>query len=1145
MNSKTFIVFLILPWISIIGDPTEASEWASVLDESLDERHDAEIFRAVVESMRQWENHKKNSHRMKRATSRVCYEEVGCFEDTGPFSYLEMLPSPPKDVGTRFFMYGSRKARSVPMEVPADDINDKVNNAIDPDLPTKVIVHGFGSGCEHVWVYEMRSALMSVHDCNIVCVDWSLGSAIPNYVRAAANTRLVGRQLAKLVRSLNVPLEKVHLIGFSLGAHVAGFAGAELANVSRITGLDPAGPLFESQDPRARLDETDANYVDVIHSNGEQLILGGLGSWQPMGDVDFYPNGGRMQTGCSNLFVGAVSDIIWSGSIEGRSLCNHRRAYKLFTDSVSPKCRFPAFPCESGYDGLLKGDCFPCGVNGDERSCGDMGYYSDATGARGQLYLVTREEEPFCAYQYQVKVYNSRGERPARSYGKLQVTLVGQNNFNETFTMTRKDDEELLVGSILQKIVVPHPAVADLGAIEIKYTAYSGWISSGLVSWSVDKVSVLDSFGKSLSVCMRGLPLESGRAVFLPLYPGECNNPMDLDNSTSSHSNATKLAAMRMEPMEKKSDEVKPAGGIGPFTREQNYEMKDLYPGDAVSENKRPQKGLGPFTKDQNTSPAMKEESVQIAFVPKDGENSPSITDSKKSIASPWSYVDVSDAGSNSLENTEIENGRAFSGSNFVPSSTPETASRTTVSLNYTSEAREVSSQVAKKETGRSMRLPEIIEPILRARATRQNLKNDDHSQGETSNEDPEDASRSNSTQAIRAFTVQFLPERIVGILAQAEKYARQTLLPLISQYTPSFGGSARQERVKYFPPLTDLEENTTSDSPVPDNVASPENTVKNNEVDNSEGRGVANDRQVTSGSSRTGKEMERLQALRASGENIRAALPGEIRKSETSELISTSEKSALPRQRESLNSEQSDWIPIERESDKSQRNSSRSLNNENYASRWMSEGAVVWNPPIEDTEAGPDTKIDDWVPITDKTRNKSDSGDSKATLSDRQNSMEAREAGMSSRSGWNVASTSPQSPIPLTANSEFGVDASARKYGESSSSISNVNSSMMDKPEERKYIPLVDFADRDTFLAPKDTNEQSTSQRTTETTSITSHIQKIPVATEKPRDNPLNKRAILFPYAYERNKDPRTRYIPLIPEEEMGMFNPLTERDR
>lgn len=75
--------------------------------------------------------------------------------------------------------------------------------------------------------------------------------------------------------------------------------------------MDPAGPLFESQDTRARLDQTDADFVDVIHSNGENLILGGLGSSQPMGHVDFYPNGGRMQKGCSHLFVGAVSDIIW------------------------------------------------------------------------------------------------------------------------------------------------------------------------------------------------------------------------------------------------------------------------------------------------------------------------------------------------------------------------------------------------------------------------------------------------------------------------------------------------------------------------------------------------------------------------------------------------------------------------------------------------------------------------------------------------------------------------------------------------------------------------------------------------------------------------------------------------------------------
>lgn len=103
-----------------------------------------------------------------------------------------------------------------------------------------MIVHGFGSSCSHVWVYEMRSALMAVEDCNVICVDWERGATIPNYVRAAANTRMVGKQVALLLAGLQkhagLPVHRVHVIGFSLGAHVAGFAGAELKNLSRITG---------------------------------------------------------------------------------------------------------------------------------------------------------------------------------------------------------------------------------------------------------------------------------------------------------------------------------------------------------------------------------------------------------------------------------------------------------------------------------------------------------------------------------------------------------------------------------------------------------------------------------------------------------------------------------------------------------------------------------------------------------------------------------------------------------------------------------------------------------------------------------------------------------------------------------------------
>ncbi|KAI8428514.1 hypothetical protein MSG28_007298 [Choristoneura fumiferana] len=214
--------------------------------ESEDEQHYAEMLAAVRDSMKQWEQ-KRTLARSKRSQGSVCYGDFGCFEDSGPFAYLETLPSPPHEVGTHFLLYSTVSSNMSAAWGWAA-------RAFDAARPTRVIVHGFGSNCDNVWVYEMRSALMAVF-----------------------------------------------------------------------------------QDPRARLDRGDAKFVDVIHSNGETLILGGLGAAQPLGHVDFYPNGGRVQHGCSNLFVGAVSDFVlpWAAaSVEGRSLCNHRRAYKFFTDSV-------------------------------------------------------------------------------------------------------------------------------------------------------------------------------------------------------------------------------------------------------------------------------------------------------------------------------------------------------------------------------------------------------------------------------------------------------------------------------------------------------------------------------------------------------------------------------------------------------------------------------------------------------------------------------------------------------------------------------------------------------------------------------------------------------------------------------------------
>ena len=52
---------------------------------------------------------------------------------------------------------------------------------------------------------------------------------------------------------------QIQIIGASLGAHVAGYVGFYLdGKISRITGLDPSGPLFHSVPASDRLDLSDA-----------------------------------------------------------------------------------------------------------------------------------------------------------------------------------------------------------------------------------------------------------------------------------------------------------------------------------------------------------------------------------------------------------------------------------------------------------------------------------------------------------------------------------------------------------------------------------------------------------------------------------------------------------------------------------------------------------------------------------------------------------------------------------------------------------------------------------------------------------------------------------------------------------------------
>ena len=95
----------------------------------------------------------------------------------------------------------------------------------------------------------MKDALLEKENYNVILVDWSKGASNPlDYLQAAGNTRLVGRQISVLIKFLisygnNGPgsADRFYIVGFSLGAQTAGYAGSYLKaryslTLDRITG---------------------------------------------------------------------------------------------------------------------------------------------------------------------------------------------------------------------------------------------------------------------------------------------------------------------------------------------------------------------------------------------------------------------------------------------------------------------------------------------------------------------------------------------------------------------------------------------------------------------------------------------------------------------------------------------------------------------------------------------------------------------------------------------------------------------------------------------------------------------------------------------------------------------------------------------
>nr|CAD7198462.1 unnamed protein product [Timema douglasi] len=262
-----------------------------------------------------------------------------------------------------------------PEELTLGEEGNLTGSSFDPAHPTKIIIHGFASDMNLVHLVKIRTGYLSTGPHNIVAVDWSHYSKGPwfCYPVAVANIRHTGQCVAQLIEALRgAGSGDIHVVGFSLGAHVPAFTANYMRpyQIPRITGLDPAMPLFASRSKDSKLDAGDALFVDVVHTNA--FIQG---KFERCGHVDFYMNGGVSQPGCYS---------------DGDYLeCNHHRAPAYFAESITTRRGFWGWRCD-GFFWYLLGMCppkYPALLMGARTDNSIRGYYIVETSSQSPYAL--------------------------------------------------------------------------------------------------------------------------------------------------------------------------------------------------------------------------------------------------------------------------------------------------------------------------------------------------------------------------------------------------------------------------------------------------------------------------------------------------------------------------------------------------------------------------------------------------------------------------------------------------------------------------------------------------------------------------------------------------------------------------------------
>nr|XP_021186867.2 pancreatic lipase-related protein 2 [Helicoverpa armigera] len=231
---------------------------------------------------------------------------------------MELLNEIERNPANNLYLLYTRRNQIVSQTLVINDAASITRSNFNANRPTVVIAHGWLSNQYTSTNSIIRNAYLRKSDVNVIVLDWRR-LASSDYVTAARGVPAVGRGLGQFLTFLNsvtgAAFSDMHIVGFSLGAHLVGNAGREIGGrAARITALDPAGPLWNYNSNR--VNPRDGVYVEAIHTDGGSSA-GALGIGSNVANADFYPNGGTSQPGCLTNF------------------CNHNRAVEFFAASVT------------------------------------------------------------------------------------------------------------------------------------------------------------------------------------------------------------------------------------------------------------------------------------------------------------------------------------------------------------------------------------------------------------------------------------------------------------------------------------------------------------------------------------------------------------------------------------------------------------------------------------------------------------------------------------------------------------------------------------------------------------------------------------------------------------------------------------------